>query len=161
MYLQIFRPNVILRYFIYAGLIATSVFYTGSTIAQFIFMTPRPGETLQTHWGTPLQLKILKFSVPHSAVGAVIDLYILGIPIVGIWQLQLAMKRKIGVMLIFMTGLMYVHHPKLLRFTDRSSSAVVLSFLSLYYRVFLNQTTDWTWALLPVLLVGYASPSYS
>lgn len=108
MYFQLFRPNLTLRYFIYVGGIATAIFYTGSTIAQFIFMTPQPGETFLTHWQSPLQRKIFHFSVPHSAVGAGIDLYILVLPIAAVLQLNLAAKRKIGIILIFMVGTLYV-----------------------------------------------------
>lgn len=108
MYYQIFRPKITLRYLIYIGGIATAIFYTGSTIAQFIFMTPRPGETFLTHFLSPFQLKINYFSVPHSAVGAGIDLYILVLPIVAVVQLQLATKQKIGIVIICMTGSLYV-----------------------------------------------------
>lgn len=99
---------MILRYLIYIGGAATAVFYAGATVAQFVFATPEPGETFATHWYSPLQHKILKFSVAHSAVGGVIDLYILVLPIAAVLQLKLATKRKIGIVLIFMTGALYV-----------------------------------------------------
>lgn len=108
MYYRLFRPNRTIRYLIFIGGIATAVFYTGSTIAQFVFMTPRPGETFVSHFRSSIQRKILYFSVPHSAVGACIDLYILVLPIVAVLQLKLATKSKIGIVLIFMTGSLYV-----------------------------------------------------
>ena len=48
----------------------------------------------------------LALSVPQSIVGLVIDLAILILPIVAVTQLQLPRRRKIGVILIFMTGLL-------------------------------------------------------
>lgn len=108
MYYQLFRPKITLRYLIYVGGIATAMFYIGSTIAQFVFMTPRAGETFLTHWQTPFQHKIYHFSVPHSVVGAGIDLYILVLPIAAVLQLQLAIKQKIGIVLIYLAGSLYV-----------------------------------------------------
>lgn len=140
MYYQLFRPKITLRYLIYIGGLATVVFYTGSTIVQFIFMTPQRGETFVSHYQTPLQRKIFHFSVPHSAVGAGIDLYILVLPIAAVLQLKLATKRKVGIVLIFMAG----------------SLAVMASFLSMYYRILLNKTSDLTWNLLPVILLCLA-----
>lgn len=108
LYYQLFRPKTTLRYLIYIGGIATAVFYIGSTVAHFIFMTPERGETFLTHFQGPLQRKILYFSVPYAAVSAGIDLYILVLPIAAVLQLKLATKRKIGIVLIFMTGSLYV-----------------------------------------------------
>lgn len=108
MYNQLFWSNTILRYLVCIGGFATAFFYTGPTIAYFVFMTPQPGETFIAHHGTPLERRVFRFSVPNSAVGAAIDLYILVLPIAAVLQLKLATKRKIGVVMIFMTGSLYV-----------------------------------------------------
>lgn len=108
MYYQLFWSKIILRYLIYIGGFATALFYIGSTIAYFIVMTPQLGETLISHSGTPLMRRVLRFSIPDSAVGAAIDLHILVLPISAVLQLKLATKRKVGVVLIFLTGSLYV-----------------------------------------------------
>ena len=51
-------------------------------------------------------MKALKLRAPISAVGVVIDLYILVVPIVAVLPLQMAKKRKIGLCLMFGTGSM-------------------------------------------------------
>lgn len=45
-------------------------------------------------------------SVPQSAIGLALDLYIVIIPIIAVIKLQLPRRRKIGIVLIFMTGVM-------------------------------------------------------
>lgn len=108
LYYQIFRPKATLRYLIYIGGIATAVYYTGATIVALVLMTLQPGETFATHWLNPLRKDILHLSVPNAAIGAGIDLYILVIPIAAVFQLQLRTKQRIGIVIISMTGSLYV-----------------------------------------------------
>ena len=95
-----------LRICAYIGLVVTTAFYFGMTVAQFTFGTPRPGETWYSHQQTQNETNSLKMSVPQSAVGLAIDLYILILPMMAVSKLQLPLRRKIGVALIFMTGLL-------------------------------------------------------
>ncbi|MCJ1427686.1 hypothetical protein MMC29_005591 [Sticta canariensis] len=138
LYLQLFKPIKALRFCIYAGMIFTFGFYASATVAQFYFETPRHGETFVSHKLGPLAKKSLNLSIPLSAVGVVIDFYILILPIVAVSRLQLAKKRKIGLCFVFGTG----------------SIACVSSVLSLYYRILLNRSRDYTWATFPVILLA-------
>ena len=106
LYLQIFQPMRWLRICVYIGAIFTTVFYTTMMVVQFAFATPRPGETWLYHQVTENEVHSLEMSVPQSAVGLAIDIYILVLPIIAVAQLQLPTRRKIGVSLIFMTGLL-------------------------------------------------------
>ena len=106
LYLQLFRPIKVLRVCIYAGMIFTVGFYLSATVAQFYFETPRRGETFVSHQLGPLAKNSLNLSIPLSAVGVVIDFYILILPIVAVSRLQLAKKRKIALCLVFGTGSM-------------------------------------------------------
>jgi hypothetical protein len=49
---------------------------------------------------------MLDLSVPQSAVGLVIDLFILILPVIAVSRLQLPTRRKVGAMLVFMPGLL-------------------------------------------------------
>ena len=144
---------MILRNLIYIGGAATAVFYTGATVAHFVFMTPDSLETFASNWNNPLQNRGFKFSVAISAVGGVIDFYILVLPIAAVLQLKLATKRKIGIVLIFMTGALYVSRFTTQAMCWRAWSAVIASFLSMYYRYRLNKTDDLSWAVLPVTVL--------
>ena len=106
MYLHIFGPMRWLRICGYIGALFTTTFYGSMTIAIFIFTTPGHGETWWSHQTTPHEhLSLLTF-VPQTVVGLAIDIAILIIPILTVTQLQLPTRRIIGIILIFMTGLL-------------------------------------------------------
>ncbi|KAH8667571.1 hypothetical protein BGZ60DRAFT_409543 [Tricladium varicosporioides] len=134
LYLQIFNTIRWLRVCTWFGLVFTTVTYGVLTTCVFVFATPRKGESWLAHQTTKNEKRTLAMSVPQSIIGLVIDLYILMIPIIGIYGLRMSTKRKIGLMLIFLSGLM----------------GCICSACSIYYRVKLEHTADVTWALIPV-----------
>jgi hypothetical protein len=85
------------------GLFITLGTYIPLAILDFIWTTPSRGETWVHQLEGNMQ-KILATSVPLSAIGFVIDLYILIIPIAGVSVLTMSLKRKIGAMLILFSG---------------------------------------------------------
>ena len=102
-YLQIFRiPNPKLRIAIWLGGIISTVFYILVFALNMYFGTPRPGETFATHYLGPVNQNGGELLVPSSAIGLVIDLYILALPMCRIWQLQLSTRKKFQV--VFFTG---------------------------------------------------------
>lgn len=112
MYLHIFRPMRWLRICGYIGALFTTICYGCLTIMAFIFSTPGRGETWFSHQLTPYERHALAMSVPQAVADLAIDLVILILPIIAVTQLQLPTRRKIGVILIFMTGSLYVEpHP--------------------------------------------------
>ena len=106
MYLHIFK---ILRWFricSYMGGAITTAFYISTTVAPLILGTPRHGETwtdLPFAKDTTISITV---PVVTSSFGVVIDLFILLLPIIAVMPLQLPMRRKIGVVCVFMTGLL-------------------------------------------------------
>ena len=106
-YLKVFHPNVTLRYLIYFGILFTSLFYTACFLVQIILCTPRSGESWFTVTISPRYAKTIPLGVVQGAIGAAIDFYILFVPIRGIWQLQLPLQRKIGILTIFFSGFLY------------------------------------------------------
>lgn len=142
-----------MRLYIYIGAASTIAFYVAAGITQFVFSTPKPSETWISFAlsGRMNQAKLLK--VPVSVVGLAVDLYILILPIGGVWQLHLTTRRKIGVMLIFMTGTLYaaIFFSEFISLTEMHR-ACLASLLSLYYRAQLDKTDDITWALIPVYI---------
>lgn len=136
LYLQNFQPKRWLRISAFVGAVFTLWFYLAMTIALFISSSPRHGETWLSHMAQPDQLS-LDVAVPQAVVGLAIDIYILVLPIIAVSQLNLPKRQKIGVILIFMTGLL----------------ACLSSLLSMYYRNILLRSKDVTWALMPVITV--------
>ena len=106
LYFQVFRPLRWLRISVYIGAPLICAFYGAATIAQMVFSLPRPSQTWLQHAFSEDELKAEILSVPQSAVGLGIDIVLLVIPIVAVIGLQLPTKRKIGVMIIFMFGIL-------------------------------------------------------
>ena len=88
----------------YVGAAITTVFYTGMTIASFVIAIPRPGEAWYQHLYSKEMGKSVDLTVLTSSFGVFVDLIILVLPIAAVMQLQLPKRRKIGVILVFMTG---------------------------------------------------------
>ena len=82
------------------------MFYIAMTVAAFAFTTPRRGETWSEHFLSKEQRRSIAMPVPLSSFGLVIDLAILFLPVVAVMQLQLPTRRKIGLVCVFMTGLL-------------------------------------------------------
>lgn len=132
-YGHIFGPMRWMRICALLGGIFTTLFYIAMTVCFFIVVTPHRGQTWLSNTSTQREELNLHFGVPSSAVGLVIDIYLLVLPIVAVSKLQMAPHRKLGIILIFTTGLL----------------ACLGSVLSIYYRVRLERTRDQTWALIP------------
>ena len=105
-YYQLFNPLRWIRISVYIGATLSSAFYGASTVANFVFTTPRQGETWVEHFASPEQQKGMVLSVPLSAVGLVIDVVLLALPIKAVIGLKLSANKKTGVLCIFMFGLL-------------------------------------------------------
>ena len=106
MYLQIFWPMRWMRYCAYGGATLLFAFYGGATIVLFVLSTPARDESYQH--------RLMKFRKPQAhaflvvlpAVGLAFDVFILILPIIAVTKVQLPLKRRIGLFLIFMTGIL-------------------------------------------------------
>ena len=107
MYLQVFRPLKWLRICIYVGATSTTAFYLATEIYWLVSITPRKGQSFASVARSPAELKSLVLSIPVSCVGLGTDLYLLFLPVAAVLQLQLPTRRKVGVIMIFMTGIAY------------------------------------------------------
>lgn len=107
MYLQIFRPLKWLRICVYLGAMVTTMFYVATEVFGIVMMTPRKGKAFTTVAASPREAKVLVLCVPLASVGLGIDVYLLVLPITAVMQLQMPFRRKIGVVLIFLTGTAY------------------------------------------------------
>ena len=158
MYLQMFWPFKWLRVGIYLGATVTTAFYLATEIFCLYNMTPRKGQSFLSVGASPAELKGLVLSVPVAAVGLGIDVYLLILPITAVMNLQLPTRRKIGVILVFLTGIAFGRPT--LRSTVMSLTpdrACVSSALSVYFKTILNKDSDTTWNLLSVNILRYPS----
>ena len=92
LYLRIFSPYKVTRYLIYPGM----TFCIGAYVT-IMFVT--------------IFTNVITLIAANKTLGVVnftSDVYILFVPLTAVAKLQLSIKRKIGFMLVFMTGVMYV-----------------------------------------------------
>ena len=92
LYLRIFSPDKVTRYLIYFGIGFVFVAYTILTFLN-IFSDVQA---------------VIDANKTLGVVNICSDFYILCVPIAAISKLQLSLKKKLGVMLVFMTGILYV-----------------------------------------------------
>ncbi|PQE12378.1 integral membrane PTH11 protein [Rutstroemia sp. NJR-2017a BVV2] len=139
LYHQLFYPNVWLRRLIYLGAYVNVGFYFGVLVGTLYYTAPHPGESWEETYLSPRYAGIFNMTIPIAAGSLFLDIYIFLLPIFGIWNLQLTTKKKLGIMIVFGTGL----------------TACVASSLKIYYNHILNNhSTDWTYDVLPVLILG-------
>lgn len=108
MYLEMFRTVRWQRYANYIGLFVNWGFYTAVLVATLSFTSPAPGETWQESITSQRYAKMEAWIIPIASINLVIDMYILFLPIIPIVGLRLNAKKKLGVLSIFATGLLYV-----------------------------------------------------
>lgn len=103
-YYLLFRPLRWVRICVWMGATISAVFYVAVTITAFVLNSPWPGESfiegiLSWHY-----LKFAQFSIPTGVIGMLVDWYLLILPIPAVLTLQISTAKKIGVLIIFMTG---------------------------------------------------------
>lgn len=105
LYLRIFEFNRTLRkliYFIIGFLVLFYLAYIASYAAGEVMCAYQSGPTAAF-------CHTRSFSVVQGAVNVAADFYVLCLPIAKVCKLQLGFRQKIGVIAIFMAGLLYVN----------------------------------------------------
>lgn len=80
------------------------LFYTACLLTEVIDCTPRPGESWIVAQESKRCGQDLTLGYVMAAFNVLSDFYLLAIPIPIVWKLQFALRRKIGISVIFMTG---------------------------------------------------------
>ena len=106
LYLRIFAPNRPTKYLIYFGIIINFIWYTIVFVLVAYNCIPRPSQTWIEGTTSPLCQDAAKRIYVQSIFNVISDFYILIIPIPVVWSLQMPTAKKVGVSLIFMTGLL-------------------------------------------------------
>ncbi|KAL8733438.1 MAG: hypothetical protein Q9166_002064 [cf. Caloplaca sp. 2 TL-2023] len=121
-----------MRYLIYFG-VAFNFFFYAICLLLYIFLCPNTPSKART-CGQSLKNQ----AVATSAINVFSDFYILVIPLSAVSRLQLAPKRRLGLLAIFFTGLL----------------ACICAIVSLHYRVVLSRSDDTIWNVGPALVTG-------
>ena len=102
---RLFSPNKLTRYLLFVGVGWALTIAVITLVLAGAMCAPRHGESFDNLTLSSRCSHQTTWAVVHSVLILVLDFYILYIPIPRIWRLQLSLKRKIGVLSIFMTGI--------------------------------------------------------
>ncbi|KAJ5938841.1 hypothetical protein N7466_001975 [Penicillium verhagenii] len=139
MYLEMFRTITWQRYAIYFGLFVNWAFYAAILVTILSYTTPAPGQTWAQEFSSLHYDRTLNWAIPISSGNLIIDLYILVLPMAPIWNLQMRIKKRLGVMVIFATGLL----------------ACIASSLRIYLKTdLIHHEEDISYYEFPVLVMG-------
>ena len=105
LYLRLFFVRKFMRYLIYLGMAFNFCLSIALLITFLWYCSPRSGAA----WDLKLGLQcdgMLPILVILGSFNIALDLYILLLPLSTVLKLQLRLRKKIGVTIVFMTGLM-------------------------------------------------------
>ncbi|KAI1292596.1 hypothetical protein F5Y03DRAFT_400357 [Xylaria venustula] len=106
-YFRIFRPSQTGRIGCWCGIVLVVVFYVTSSVINLVYCLPRP---LDGGWNSAASLARCdahqqKLNFAQGIVSSVTDFYVLAIPLTMIASLKLSVRRKLGLLGVFLTGL--------------------------------------------------------
>lgn len=108
-YRRIFKPSRRYHVLILSGMAFTFVFYTSVLVVLAVGCVPKSQDYASGGWLSPqYQERCNKYNPATTAasgvVGAVIDIYILLLPLLFVFQLQTSRRRKAGLAAVFIVG---------------------------------------------------------
>ena len=109
MYYDIFHVLRWMRVAVLIGFALHAITSVAALATMIALVVPRPGETPFTHFFTwRSQAAQTYASLAFGSTGFVVDLYLFALPLFAVGKTQMTGRRKLAVMLAFMTGLLYV-----------------------------------------------------
>lgn len=103
---RLFFPTQRFRYFTYIGIIWAIIISSASLIIAGPLCAPRQGESFGSVMVAERCTHEDIWAVVQGTLNMLLDFYIFYLPIPMVLKLQMGRKKKIGVMAVFMTGLM-------------------------------------------------------
>ena len=103
LYLRIFSIDKLMRYLILGGIFLQVLFYTAFTACAIALEGLCTSTSATTNSFCVNNYKVVYLA---SIFGILSDVYVLILPIPPVMQLQFSSRRKLGVLLIFMTGIL-------------------------------------------------------
>lgn len=108
LYLHIFAINRRTRGLIYGGIIVVLVGNITTTTLFGVFCTPQDGDNWAETYRSPrCYQRSSDAALSVGLLNVITDFYILWIPLPLVWHLNLPTRKKIGLVLVFLQGLLY------------------------------------------------------
>ena len=111
LFFRLFSPTPRFRAWVYLGVVWATMVSLTSILVATILCTPRKGESFTSPMVLARCTKQYTWAVVQGVCSMCLDFYLLYLPLPIVWKLHMERKRKLGVMTIFLTGLMQVFPP--------------------------------------------------
>lgn len=110
-YLHIFTPSRLANILLWLGIVLSTLFHIATIAIYLGTCLPKPEDDATGGWLSPQYAertyKIVGYlSAVSGTIGTVIDFYILLVPLVFLWRLQISAHRKLSLSGIFASGAM-------------------------------------------------------
>jgi len=103
LYYRLFSRNKTMRYLIYTGIAFQALFYLASvgfySEAEALCVSSASAQT-------KFYTREWTFTIVSGVINVLTDFYVLILPVATVWSLQLTSRQKIGIIGIFLTGLL-------------------------------------------------------
>ena len=106
--LRIFSRLTWLRNLVFFGIIFNFLYTVACFLTFAILCFPARGQSWTLNLQTPKCLRSVQLGFTQGAINIACDFYLLLIPLPAVLTLQIPTRKKLGIVSIFTTGLMYV-----------------------------------------------------
>lgn len=103
-YYLLFRLLRWIRISVWIGVTISAAFYVPVTITAFVLTSPWPGESLLEDILSRHRYNFDNLSIPTGVIGMILDWYLLILPVPAVLAIQMSTTKKLGAMIVFMTG---------------------------------------------------------
>ena len=146
LYLRIFSPLWRVRLLIYLGI---AIILLTNAIISILFaalLASRNGQPYIVQYNAPQFVENAEnLTLASAIINFISDLYLLWLPMPLVWNLQLTRKRKLGIIAIFLTGILYNSLVYALKAAKCSFRACISSLVSIVIRALWGHDPDNTW----------------
>ncbi|KAI4203775.1 MAG: hypothetical protein LQ350_001601 [Teloschistes chrysophthalmus] len=104
MYLQLFGTVRYFRHLVWVGILVSGLYYFSSTVASVVLCAPRGRQTYIFSFATPRCHKSVHLLITTGIFNVLSDLYLLLLPIRETMRIRTSLRKRIGVLAVFMTG---------------------------------------------------------
>lgn len=109
LYLRLFGHVRTMRALIWTGFSATIVAYTALLVSHIYYCAPRAADG---EWSLQSYERCadpdISISIAQAIFGSVADVFLLALPVVQVMRLSMPIRRRLGIVAIFMTGILSV-----------------------------------------------------
>ena len=109
LYYRLFSRHQWIKYLVYLGIGTTAATYTAVMIVYGYLCLPRHGQSwIEAGLSSRCHKQFIMIGYLRGPFNVLSDLYLLFLPLPAVWQLHLPLRKRLGIVAIFLTGSLWV-----------------------------------------------------